>query len=789
MEKLCLNNDWNFRFGENVGDESSDSYAQYSHIGLPHSFGIPYYGENDFYVGYGCYQKALRIDEAWLKNQILLEFGAVFQVAEVYINGKHVGSHQGGYTAFVLNITDDVQKGTNNLFIRVNNLWSPTIAPRAGEHVFNGGIYRDVQLLLYPPSHIDWYGTFVKTQPLDGNRFEITVETDTIACDGLTLSSDIIDPQGACVAHAETQVQGEHTLQKMILDGPSLWDIDHPCLYRLRSCCGEDSLVTEFGIRTIRWEKDGGFFLNNRRLPLEGANVHQDHGGWADAVTHAGIRRDVAMMKACGFNFIRGSHYPHHTEFAKECDRQGLLFWSEGVFWGMGNSKKDGYWNSSAMPLDKKQHRAFEASLKQTLAEMIRTNRNSPSIIVWSMGNEMFFSGQSVMQDARDLAARLVEYSHQLDGSRPAGLGGVQREDFDAIGDVAGYNGDGAVLFKNPPKPSMVSEYGSIAAYRPGKYDLYETKGSDEYYPWRAGRAIWCGFHHGSIAGIGNLGIVDLYRLPLNAWYCHREKLTGIAPPAQTVMGIPHHIKLRTDQKEIRTDGTDDCMLVAEIFDRKNRRVKSDADMTIEVVSGPGLLPTGKKMVFSQKTKSCFDGACAIEMRAYYAGGITVRAAAEGLLGDELRITALGEAGEAVDINYPVAPVQKAGGKSKKTDIISNRPVAVSSEAIAGSSLAITSQAAQPYWAPAPTDSNPWILLDMEKCYQSFSILISKAGFSPTSARISASIEKEEWRPVASLHFALPKKRVKVELPREVRYLKMELSAGIKLKKIQIFEL
>ncbi|MEG1551783.1 MAG: glycoside hydrolase family 2 TIM barrel-domain containing protein, partial [Oscillospiraceae bacterium] len=152
----------------------------------------------------------------------------------------------------------------------------------------------------------------------------------------------------------------------------------------------------------------------------------------------------------------RGSHYPHHTEFAKECDRQGILFWSENVFWGIGGFKDEGYWDSSAMPTKKEDYLSFENSLKQSLREMIRTNRNSPSIICWSMGNEIFFSKKQVISDARKMVKRLVDYCHSIDDTRPAGIGGVQRGDFDKIGDVAGYNGDGAVLFKNPEKPNMV---------------------------------------------------------------------------------------------------------------------------------------------------------------------------------------------------------------------------------------------------------------------------------------------------------------------------------------------
>lgn len=788
MKHVNINRDWYFKFGENEGDEKGSSIESYSHIGLPHSFGIPYYGENSFYIGYGCYKKKLMISKEWLDQEIKLEFGAVFQVAELYVNGNYVGGHQGGYTAFVFDITSYVHEGENDIFVRVNNMWNPTIAPRAGEHLFNGGIYRDVQVLLYPKSHIAWYGTFVKTAREGEGKYEVTIETETVDCNGLVLSSRILDQQGNCVGEVTSRVQDKMTVQKLTLDSPILWDIDNPYLYQLYSVCGEDSLVTEFGVRTIRWEKENGFFLNGKRVHLEGANVHQDHGGWGDAVTHAGIHRDVKMIKDCGFNFIRGSHYPHHTEFAKECDRQGILFWSEGVFWGIGGFVEDGYWDSSAMPVEKRHYAGFEASLKQTLEEMIRTNRNSPSIIVWSMGNEMFFSESSVLQDARELAARLVEKSHQLDDTRPAGLGGVQLGDFDRIGDVAGYNGDGAVQFKNPPKPSMIAEYGSIQGYRPGKYDLYETPGSDEYYPWRAGRSIWCAFHHGSIADIGDLGIIDLYRLPLNAWYCHRERLTGITPPPQAEEGITHHIRLRTDKTEIGTDGTDDCMLVAELYDVENRRVNTETDIIFEILSGPGLLPTGNKMVFSKKTRSCFDGACAIEMRAYYAGEIRIRATAENIVGDELIIIARGdEKTIQQEIVYPCAPKQDRKRVSERKDILVDRPVTVSSEAVPGNRMAVNAKSEHPYWTPDKEDENPYLLFDMEHCYKRFDVEIRKNGMDRVALRILLSLNREEWIEVEQCEFHQNNKKFEVNMDGGVRYVKIETSREIKIEKISIF--
>ncbi|MEG1835945.1 MAG: glycoside hydrolase family 2 TIM barrel-domain containing protein [Oscillospiraceae bacterium] len=792
MKEIILNNKWHFKFGENNGDEQELNNL-YDEIGLPHSFGIPYYGGDDFYIGYGCYQKSLFIPKEDLEKKLLLEFGAVFQVAEIFINGKFVKKHEGGYTAFVCDITDFVNEGANNLFVRVNNLWNAKIAPRAGEHLFNGGIYRDVKLLIYPKKHIEWYGTFVKSEKLSDGKAKIIIETETVNCSDLTLENIIFDAENNEVNRVKTIINSEITVQELLIENPNLWDVDSPYLYTVKTICGEDELYTSFGIRYIRWDKEKGFFLNEKHCLLDGANVHGDHGGWGDAVTHSGIKRDISMMKECGFNFIRGSHYPHHTEFAKECDRQGILFWSENVFWGIGGFKDEGYWDSSAMPTKKEDYLSFENSLKQSLREMIRTNRNSPSIICWSMGNEIFFSKKQVISDARKMVKRLVDYCHSIDDTRPAGIGGVQRGDFDKIGDVAGYNGDGAVLFKNPEKPNMVAEYGSIPAFRPGKYDLYETEGSDEYYDWRAGRCIWCGFHHGSIANIGNLGIVDLYRLPLRAWFAHREKLRGIAPPKFPKKGSANHLVLTADKESISCDGTDDVMLIAMLYDKNNNRISADIEITLEVVEGGGILPTGKKMIFNKDLKNCFDGACAIEMRAYYSGEIKVIASGNELISSEIIINAVGtEKYSGKDIEYPVAAYESINKNLQLKNIIIDRPVTVSSENVSGSKVCLTSENSNfKFWSPKKDEKTPYIILDLEHCYNRFTVKLKRIGYKKLEFKLYSSADRSTFDELSNTKFNYFQKAnsLNFETTASTRYLKIEFldnNQNIKIKTIEI---
>ena len=181
-EVVNLNREWKYQRGDHPGAERTDyDDSAWEHIGLPHSFSIPYFLWKDFYTGYGWYRRIVVLDKRDLRREIFLEFDGVFQVAEVYMNGHFAGTHEGGYTGFNVRLTPYVKEGKNNIAVRVNNLWRGDVAPRGGEHVFSGGIYRNVRLVKKPSVHIDWYGTFVTTPTLaahKGRSSSVRVQTD-----------------------------------------------------------------------------------------------------------------------------------------------------------------------------------------------------------------------------------------------------------------------------------------------------------------------------------------------------------------------------------------------------------------------------------------------------------------------------------------------------------------------------------------------------------------------------------------------------------------------------------
>jgi hypothetical protein len=554
-----INRDWKFLRADAPGaHETNFNDSTWQPIGLPHCFDLPYFRTPEFYVGAGWYRKTLTLPpfspraHAGSSSRINLEFEAAFQLAEVYLNGKRVGQHAGGYTPFIFDITKFVTPNENLLAVRVDNSWNPQFSPRAGEHIFSGGLYRDVHLLITNPLHIAWHGTFITTPHVSQDSATINIKTqvqnDSTEPKNCAIQQTILDPDGKTIAEIRA-TQSIAPGQSFTFDqtsnpipNPKLWHPDNPHLYTTRTeiLDGEtlvDESTTPFGLRFFEWTADRGFFLNGQHLYLRGGNAHQDHAGWGIGITQAACYRDVRLLKEAGFNFVRGAHYPHHTAFARACDELGLLFWSENCFWGKGGFGPEGYWNASAYPVNAQDFKPFEDHCKQTLTEMIRANRNHPSIIAWSMTNEAFFTYN--LDRARVLMSDLVKLSKQLDPTRPAAIGGSQRGDVDHLGDIAGYNGDGARLFLNPGVPNMVSEYGAISK-PPDAYDPFFGDLQPEQFPWRSGQAIWAAFDYGSIAGKQGLkGILDHARLPKQSWHWYRDNYHNPSPPLAVSQSNP----------------------------------------------------------------------------------------------------------------------------------------------------------------------------------------------------------------------------------------------------------
>jgi hypothetical protein len=804
-----FNREWSFQLGDVAGAEAvAFDDTKWAAANLPHSFSMPYFAANDkFYVGYGWYRKHFDVPARWAGRRINLEFDGVFQVAEVFVNGRRVGEHRGGYTGFTCDITDAVKPGDNIVAVRVNNLWDAQLAPRAGEHVFSGGIYRNVRLVVTAPLHVAWYGTSVTTPQVSKASATVNVKTEIVNASGaaksMTLRTSVLDAKGKTVAQMESTQSipaGATTVfdqTSKAIANPKLWSPEHPNLYSVKTVVLEeivaqasrlsgseqmkhtggtpvplrykpvDDYTSPLGFRWFKFTADQGFFLNGEHRYFKGANVHQDHAGWGDAVADSGFFRDVQMVKDAGMDFIRGSHYPHAPAFSKACDELGMLFWSENAFWGTGGFKGDGHWNCSAYPVNPTDEAGFEASVKQQLREMIRIHRNHPSVIVWSMSNEPFFSDNAVMPKVRRFLSELVACTHELDPTRPAAVGGCQRGDIDKLGDIAGYNGDGARLpeYQNPGVASVVSEYGSTMADRPGKYepgwgDLPGTPGTDRNIsgswrlPWRSGEAIWCAFDHGSIAGrrFGGMGFVDYFRLPKRSWYWYRNEYLHIAPPAWPTNGIPAALKLTTDKATLHSvDGTDDAQIIVTVVDKEGRALNNCPPVTLTIESGPGEFPTGPSITFAPGSDITIrDGAAAMEFRSYYAGKTVIRATSPGLKDATVKITSLGQPRFVPGKTPTVEPrpyVRFTGnGASGRPITFRENPTRASSEAPGQSGRLANDGNADTFWQAAAGDTNAWWQADLERVVELTQVRLVFPAEGAWRYKIETSEDGNQWK-------------------------------------------
>ncbi len=773
-----LNRGWKFHLGD-AKDAFRTEYddSSWEKTNLPHSFSIPYFLSNRFYVGYGWYRKNLLLPKEWDGQKIFLDFDGVFQEIKLFVNGQFSGSHRGGYTGFRIDITPFLKFGEKNVIsAQVNNIWDPTLAPRSGEHVFSGGIYRNVRLVVSNPIHIDWYGTFVTTPNITKEKAPVNVKTDLVNQGNqdctVQLETMILDQEGKTLSSKTDSykiekgktIQVEQNLTP--IQNPKLWSPDTPYQYQIRSIVKVDQktvdgFITNFGCRWFKWDKDTGFWLNGERRYLRGANVHQDRAGWGDAATDAAFARDIAYMKEIGFEVIRGSHYPHAPSFVEACDRQGMLFWSELCFWGTASFGKAGHWRaSSAYPENEKERPAFEESVMTALSEMIRIHRNSPSILCWSMCNEVFFTRQQDLGLVRDFLKRLVELSHKLDPTRLAACGGVQRGNLDHCGDIAGYNGDGASIrdFQNPGIPNIVSEYGaSRTGYRPDRFFAgfdNNITGKREF-EWRSGEIRWCGFDHGSIAGnYGIMGVMDYFRLPKRSWYWYRENYAGVPHPEWAKEGIPAEVKLTSSSNVIKhADGTDDVQLFATILDAEGNEISNSPDVTLRIVSGPGEFPTGREITFSQNSDIVIcDGKCSIDMRAYYAGDIVVEAISSGLKKSTLTIKALNAPEFTKD--SPIVTNRPYHKYTEKDENANNSTIGVdmaffkptrasSSKQNHSSSLAVDSND-DTSWQPDDNDQTPWFSVTPERFIMG-NFIECDLGTPVKSYTIDCSEDKENW--------------------------------------------
>ena len=449
---MLFNDNWKFSLGDPAGAGEKDlDDATWRKVDLPHDWSIE--GAPDrqnpsaaaggyFPTGIGWYRKRFVAPSSWKGKEISIWFEGVYMNAGVFVNGKPLGVHPYGYTTFYYDITSLLEPGKENVIaVRVDNSEQINCRWYSGS-----GIYRPVRLVVKDPVHIDPWSLAITTPDVHPEkatvRIDALIKNDRTAAGNVVLSTVLLDRNGKVVAREKVNLQldgkGEKNVTQMIpVLRPLLWSVDSPNLYRAEMTLiggGRqlDQQKNSFGIRSITFSTENGFQLNGRTIKLNGGCVHHDNGCLGAAAFDRAEERKVQLEKAAGFNAVRTSHNPPSTAFLDACDRYGLLVIDEAF---------DG-WRTQKNTYD--YARYFDDWWRRDLASMVLRDRNHPSIIIWSIGNEII---ERKSPDAVKTARELVAFVHQNDATRPV-TSAMASWDKDweiydplfAVQDLGGYN-------------------------------------------------------------------------------------------------------------------------------------------------------------------------------------------------------------------------------------------------------------------------------------------------------------------------------------------------------------
>ena len=426
-QRLSMDPGWRFLLGDPAGAEATafnDGF--WRRVDLPHDWSIegtpvqnaPGGGRVGFFpTGIGWYRKAFKVPAGSSGRIVSIEFDGVYMNSDVWINGVHLGHRPYGYIGFAYDITKHLVSGVNVVAVRVDNSAQPNSRWYSGS-----GIYRHVWLTIENPLHIGQWGTSVTTPRADSAAGEVVIRTRIDNAGSATrkgsLRSTVQDAAGRVVARTDTAVtvaanQHVDLEQRVTVTAPQLWSVETPKLYSLRSEVLEgkeavDAVTTPFGIRSIAYDKDRGFLLNGRPVKMRGVNLHHDGGAVGAAVPERIWEMRLERLKAMGANAIRTSHNPPAPEFLDLCDRMGFLVMAEAFDeWTIGKVP-EGY------------HKYFQEWSERDVTDFVHRDRNHPSIVLWSAGNEI---GEQSTPDGADVLTRLVGIFHREDPTRPVTTG------------------------------------------------------------------------------------------------------------------------------------------------------------------------------------------------------------------------------------------------------------------------------------------------------------------------------------------------------------------------------
>jgi beta-galactosidase len=513
---------WKFHLGD-VQDAKDVAFddAGWRDIQLPHDFSIEQEpevkggGASGFFPGgIGWYRKTFAAPDGYAGKKVYICFDGVYHRSDVWLNGQHLGFRPYGFVSFEYDLTPYLVPGGNNvLSVRVDHSNSPSARWYSGS-----GIYRHVRLKALDPVHVDLWGVSVATpriSPEEGLvQLETTIRNDAKGRRQVKLLTEIFSADGKKVGTATQTIvidpdSADTFKQDIIVKQPVLWDPDSPVLYtvvtKVKAGPSADEVRTNFGFRTLQWDSNKGFFLNGRNMKLKGVNLHHDGGiavGSAvpERIWHLRLKR----LKDIGCNFIRTSHNPPAPEFLDMCDSIGLLVLDEAFDKWKGGKYKDYY----------------DEWWKADLQSMLQRDRNHPSIILWSVGNEV---DEQKTEEGAERLEMMVDFVHKYEPSRKvtAGMFPTSHEHnthgFADKTDIAGYNYNEPVFAIDrkayPDRIFLGTEnflyyrggQGTNVYYDDRKHFWNDVKEND----WIVGWTLWAGIDY-----IGESNRIDLKGWP-----------------------------------------------------------------------------------------------------------------------------------------------------------------------------------------------------------------------------------------------------------------------------------
>lgn len=424
-ERQDFNAGWRFRLGDEP-EAASPGFddSGWRQLDLPHDWAI----EGDFSRdnpsgtgggalpgGVGWYRKRFVVDQKEADRHFRVEFDGVYMNAEVFINGTSLGKRPYGYISFGYDLTPYLKWGEENLLaVRVDNAEQPNSRWYSG-----CGIYRNVCLVRTGDLRVAPWGTFVTASSVGEKEATLAAKTTVENAGGqaarVILRSRLLDANGQEVTRGESETElpagGEATLdQTLRVADPRLWDINSPYLYTLETEVERDGRLadrydTPVGIRSFRFDADSGFYLNGRPTKINGVCLHHDLGCLGAAVNTRAIERQLELLRAMGCNAIRCSHNPPAPELLDLCDRMGFLVMDEAF--DMWRKKKTAHDYA----------RYFNEWHERDLADFVRRDRNHPSIVMWSIGNEVLEQWSDAGADTLSLAEAnlILNFGHSAD--------------------------------------------------------------------------------------------------------------------------------------------------------------------------------------------------------------------------------------------------------------------------------------------------------------------------------------------------------------------------------------